>query len=205
MSLNDVQHCFLLSCLCVLCGASAGSEQFRRPGEPGYTATGVPFGPGMVASCGTPRAWKIVATSSCGVTGRSVGSVPFASVRPMTRPPFAPPPATSAVQHPAQWSRPPLAFSCGVRPNSPVATTSVDVEQAAVFEVGEQRRERGVERRGDGVADVVQVGAERPAVRVAVPRRGVEDGGELVDGDEPDAVADGTARRSLQANSKLAT
>ena len=43
----------------------------------------------------------------------------------MTRPPFTPPPATSAVQQPAQWSRPPLAFSFGVRPNSPVATTSV--------------------------------------------------------------------------------
>ena len=41
------------------------------------------------------------------------------------RPPFTPPPATSAVQQPAQWSRPPFEFSFGVRPNSPVATTSV--------------------------------------------------------------------------------
>jgi hypothetical protein len=35
-------------------------------------------------------------------------------------------PASSALQTPGQWSRPPAALSLGVRPNSPVATTIVE-------------------------------------------------------------------------------
>ena len=39
---------------------------------------------------------------------------------------------------------------CGVRPNSPIQTISVDVEQAALLQVGHQRRPGRVERRRSG-------------------------------------------------------
>src|SRR5215207_2542616 len=55
------------------------SQNSSATGAPGYTATGDPSGPGMVASCGTPSAWKMLLTSSCGVTGRSAGSLPLLS------------------------------------------------------------------------------------------------------------------------------
>ena len=41
-----------------------------------------------------------------------------------------------------------LTPRCGLRPNSPTATTSVSFEQAALVQVGDQRREAGVEHRG---------------------------------------------------------
>ena len=49
----------------------------------------------------------------------------------------------------------------GVRPNSPMAITSVDVQQSALVQVFHQRGERAVERRGQTVAMALVVVAVR--------------------------------------------
>ena len=72
-----------------------------------------------------PRCSFIREKSSAGATGRDNGSAAVASVEPRTAPPRVPPPAIKAHQAPVQWSRPPRAFTRGVRPNSPTATTNV--------------------------------------------------------------------------------
>ena len=58
--------------------------------------------------------------------------MPSALVLPTTWPPLMPPPARTVVHELAQWSRPWLPLIFGVRPNSPIQTISVDVEQAAL-------------------------------------------------------------------------
>ena len=56
--------------------------------------------------------------------GAVAGAAPPSSIRPITWPTFIPPPAiTSGVRSP-QWSRPPFLFSFGLRPISPVTTSS---------------------------------------------------------------------------------
>jgi Ca2+:H+ antiporter len=87
--------------------------------------TGWLSGPGRRVARSMPRARYTEAATSAGVTGRSFGSAPVRSDEPMTCPPRTPAPANRTVQQPGQWSRPPRGLSCGVRPNSPVASTSV--------------------------------------------------------------------------------
>ena len=58
-------------------------------------------------------------------TARSRGSAPIASEEPMTCPPGTPAPATAIENTPGQWSRPAEWLISGVRPNSPMASTSV--------------------------------------------------------------------------------
>ena len=74
-----------------------------------------------------------VAHRSFGVSGRSFGCSPLAFVEPTTCPVRMPPPATSIDIACGQWSRPgcftpvcvPIWYSIrGVRPNSPVTTSS---------------------------------------------------------------------------------
>ena len=64
----------------------------------------------------------------------------------MTRPPLMPPPPSATVNAGPQWSRPAFLLMRGVRPNSPVTMHQRRVEQAAVGQVAEQRRQAGVER-----------------------------------------------------------
>jgi len=71
------------------------------------------------------RARVLVAATAAAGTGRSFGYAPSSSDAPTTWPPFTPPPAIDIVQHCGQWSRPPAGLIFGVRPNSPIATTSV--------------------------------------------------------------------------------
>ena len=77
----------------------------------------------------------MVARTSSGVSGRSLGSSALASVAPMTWPIFMPPPARTTDMAPGQWSRPASLLIRGVRPNSPQTRTSVSSHQAAVVHV----------------------------------------------------------------------
>src|SRR5262249_21541046 len=72
-----------------------------------------------------PRAVLIVASRSATATGRSSMVVPSALVLPTTCPPLMPPPDSTVDHELAQWSRPLLPLILGVRPNSPIQTTSV--------------------------------------------------------------------------------
>ena len=90
--------------------------------------------------------------------------MPSALVLPITCPPLMPPPASTTAHDAGQWSRPVCPLIFGVRPNSPWQTTSVRVEQAAVLEVGQQRRERGVERTAELLHAVEVVLVRVPAV-----------------------------------------
>ena len=89
-----------------------------------------------------PRTWYIVASTSSGVSGRSLGYSALASVAPMAWPIFRPPPARTTDMAPGQWSRPASLLIRGVRPNSPQTSTSVFFEQAALVQVVDQRRPR---------------------------------------------------------------
>src|SRR5207244_4889379 len=62
--------------------------------------------------------------SSC-ETLRSSTAWPSLLVRPITCPVLMPPPASTVVQALGKWSRPLLPLILGVRPNSPIQTTSV--------------------------------------------------------------------------------
>ena len=67
----------------------------------------------------------MVAATSDGLTGRSTGYSPRGFDLPMVWPIFMPPQPIRTLNVLPQWSRPPSAFMRGVRPNSPIATTSV--------------------------------------------------------------------------------
>ena len=144
--------------------------------------------PAGTDSAGIPRLWYMVASSSCGVTGRSAGAEAWASLAPMTWPPRMPPPASSALQTPGQWSRPPAALSFGVRPNSPVATTSVESSRPRAREVVQERREGPIEGRQQLAGVVVERAEGRGTV--AVPGHLVEDRIEHVDRDQAHAGLD---------------
>ena len=60
-----------------------------------------------------------------GESTRSTAANPFTSVAPTTCPPGVRPPANSTLIAFDQWSRPASLLICGVRPNSPKASTSV--------------------------------------------------------------------------------
>ena len=51
----------------------------------------------------------------------------------MTVPPWTPPPANKTVMTGPQWSRPASLLILGVRPNSPVITTSVESSRPDSF------------------------------------------------------------------------
>ena len=59
------------------------------------------------------------------VTTRLATLKPFSSLDPTTCPVLIPPPVSARDQQFGQWSRPRLGLSVGVRPNSPIAITSV--------------------------------------------------------------------------------
>src|SRR5712671_2078685 len=59
-------------------------------------------------------------------TGVSLINIPSLSDAAITRSPAMLPPPMVTVKHPGQWARPPLAFTSGVRPNSPVIKTIVE-------------------------------------------------------------------------------
>src|SRR5438105_7393684 len=79
----------------------------------------------------------MVASSSVGCTGFSSGAEAVASDLPKTKPRLIPPPAIQQVKQYGQWSRPSLLLAlpdvltprCGLRPNSPTATTSVSLNR----------------------------------------------------------------------------
>ena len=77
----------------------------------------------------------------------------------------------------AQWSRPLAALICGVRPKSVSQTTSVDVEQAALFQVDQELRQALIDARHQAVFQALEV------VLVRVPAA-------VGDGDEPHAGFD---------------
>ena len=65
---------------------------------------------------------------------------------------------------------------CGLRPNSPTATTRVSFKQPAVVQVGQQAREALVEHRARAVAHPAgQVGVVVPRVVVGVGHLGPDD------------------------------
>src|SRR5579871_5507998 len=67
----------------------------------------------------------MVANNSPTLTGWSLTAVPSLSVAPITWPPLTAPPPTTTDQQRAQWSRPAFWLIRGVRPNSPIQTTTV--------------------------------------------------------------------------------
>src|SRR5262249_1784985 len=72
------------------------------PSQGNHNTSSIPFpltATPSVCACSLPMptAWWTVAATSAGVSGRSCGCSPLASLEPMTRPPFTPPPATRAL------------------------------------------------------------------------------------------------------------
>ena len=62
--------------------------------------------------------------NTCGPIGVVLGTSALEFDSPTTLPIFSPPPASASVDNGAQWSRPALPLTFGVRPNSPVMTSS---------------------------------------------------------------------------------
>ena len=112
---------------------------------------------------------------------------------PTTWPPFTPPPAIDIVQHCGQWSRPPAGLIFGVRPNSPIATTSVLSSRPRLAQILEQRRVGVVEHRPEQIAVRLDRAERRRAVDV--PRDLVEHRLEHVDRDEAHAGLDQPPRQ----------
>src|SRR5260370_16790146 len=69
-----------------------------------------------------PRWRYMVASTSCGDLGLSLGKAPRESESPTTRPPLTRPPARAARKTLGQWSRPASLLTPGVRPTSPQPT-----------------------------------------------------------------------------------
>ena len=90
------------------------------------------------------------------MTGWSLTSVPSALDAPMTWPPLTPPPARATLKTLGKWSRPALGLILGVRPNSPIQTTSVLLEHAPLLQVGDQGGEPRVDLVGQ-LADLLVV------------------------------------------------
>ena len=74
----------------------------------------------------------------------------------MTWPPLTPPPARATLKTLGKWSRPALGLILGVRPNSPIQTTSVLSSMPVVLQVVDQRGEGRVDLPGE-LADAVVV------------------------------------------------
>ena len=77
--------------------------------------------PGSTPIAGAQRRMQIADAD-----GRSATSVPRAPVLPIAWPPLIPAPPSTADQAIGKWSRPSGLLIFGVRPNSPIQTTSVD-------------------------------------------------------------------------------
>ena len=94
-----------------------------------------------------PSSVKIVAARSAGVTGRSFGLSPVASLEPIT----CPPRNAAAGQEDAEDARPMVAAALRVELRRAAEFAHDDdqslVEQAAVAQIVEQSRERQIERR----------------------------------------------------------
>src|SRR5205085_1254334 len=72
-----------------------------------------------------PFGLKIVLSRSGTLTGSVVGAEADLSVAPRICPGLTPPPANTTLWAIDQWSRPASLFTRGVRPISPISTTSV--------------------------------------------------------------------------------
>ena len=95
-----------------------------------------------------PSWWYTVAARSSTPSGSLFGSAPVASLTSRRScPVLIPPPARTTLNTFGQWSRPASLLIFGVRPNSLTDHDQRRVEQPALLEVADQRRERLVERR----------------------------------------------------------
>src|SRR5262245_45752635 len=106
------------------CGHSGHSNSSMTL-PPLTMATGRPSGVWNSSFGLIPTKRYMVAARSSGPHGSLAGFSARASDLPITRPPLIPPPPSSTVNAGPQWSRPAFLLIRGVRPNSPVTTTSV--------------------------------------------------------------------------------
>ena len=127
-----------------------------------------------------------MAARSAGVTGRSAGPSPVASLAPTTCPPRTPPPARATLKARGQWSRPPVGVQ--LRRSAELAHHDHErlVEQPALVQVVQEGGEAAVEGRDQADAllradvAVVEPGDE---ILMRVPAA-------VGDGDERDAPLD---------------
>ena len=135
-------------------------RRISRIGLPlSVTVMGRPSG---VANCfcgSTPSSVAAVAMRSGTVVGRVTTLSPSSLVAPRTTPPRTPPPASTALHAAGWWSRPSSSLILGVRPNSPMHTTSVESRSLRSPRSREERGQRRIERAHEllGAAEVVLV------------------------------------------------
>ena len=85
---------------------------------------------------------------------------------PTTWPIFSPPPASASVDSGAQWSRPPLPLMRGVRPNSPVMTSSTSWSRPRWCDVLEEGGDRVIDLRAEVLHGVGDLAVHVPAAVV---------------------------------------